>query len=146
MKRRKLQRVLANPVTHQGGFTLLEVLVAFMVGTLVLTVVLSGFSSGLVTLSRVDDLSTAALVAQSRLAEVGAQRPLEAGYFQGEDANNPDYRWEVNVSPLEWEYASELRSAGSVLFRVEATVIWEAAGRERTFSLVSLRSSTPAPI
>ena len=126
---------------RQAGFTLLEVLVAFVVASLLLTVLLRAFASGLIGTARVDQLSMAALVAQSRLAEVGVIEPLQPGRYQGVDEGAEDFRWEVEVRPLDWEFAGTLSDQGRVLYRVEVQVRWDAQRGEQTFSLVTLRNA-----
>lgn len=137
---RTVKRGIGHFRQQQSGFTLLEVLVAFVVGTLILVVVLSGFSSGLTGLVRVDRLSVAALVAQSKLAEVSVIDPLTPGLYEGVEQAEHQYRWQVEVAPLNWELAGALSSSNATLYRVEVRVYWESAGRQQHFSLLSLRN------
>ena len=58
-------------MTRQAGFTLLEVLAAFLVAALALGAVLQSFSSGMRGQSTADAYSQAALHAASMLARVG---------------------------------------------------------------------------
>lgn len=67
----------------QRGFTILEVLVAFLLAALLLAVILSGFSTGLSGLARTGKTAQAALIAQSRLAELGVLESLTAGEYSG---------------------------------------------------------------
>lgn len=125
---------------RQRGFTILEVLVGFLISALLLSVILSAFSSGMSGLSKTDSLSKAALVAQSRLFEVGVSTPLVAGAYQGEDRSG--YRWSVEISPLAWEYAPALQEQGAALYRVTVQVIGRGDSR---FELSSLRFATQEP-
>ncbi|SDU36116.1 prepilin-type N-terminal cleavage/methylation domain-containing protein [Halopseudomonas salegens] len=126
---------------RERGFTLLEVLVAFVVATLLLTVLLRAFSSGLTGLARVDRLSMAALVAQSRLAEVGVTEPLQPGTYQGSEDTDYEFSWEVDIRPLDWEYAGLLSDQSRVLYRVEVRVTWPSVRGEQTFVLMTLRNA-----
>lgn len=122
----------------QRGFTILEVLVGFVIAALLLSVILSAFAGGLRGLSRTDRISQAALVAQSRLAEVGHSVPLQAGYHEGRDASG--YSWQVGIEPLRWELAGQLQERERVLYRVSARVLWdEGRGRTARYDLVTLR-------
>ncbi|MES2817372.1 MAG: prepilin-type N-terminal cleavage/methylation domain-containing protein [Pseudomonadota bacterium] len=129
---------------RQQGFTILEVLVAFLVAALLLTTILSGFASGMTGLFRADRYSVAALVAQSRMAEVGITEALKPGSYQGRDSADPDYSWRVEVSPLDWDYAGRFAEMGGTLYRVKVSVFWQGGGRDNVFALTSLRGAVEA--
>lgn len=128
------------PCRPQRGFTILEVLVAFMVAALLLTVILSSFTTGMSSLAKTDGLSVAALVAQSRLAELGVSVPLEEGVSEGQDESAPEYRWRINVAPLTWDFADPLKEAGGIVYKVDVTVTWPGTRRRGSFTLTSLRT------
>lgn len=123
----------------QNGFTILEVLVAFLVAALLLSVILSGFSTGLSSLARADRMSQAALVAQSRLAELGVLEPLKEGEVSGQDEQHSDYRWQVLVQPFAWEYAQALSEHNTTLYKVDIEVFWPAGEKEHSFLLSTLK-------
>lgn len=128
-----------NTPRCQRGFTILEVLVAFLVAALLLSVILTGFSSGMKQLVRADRLSQASLVAQSRMAEVGVVQQLQEAQFSGHDGQFSDFSWEVNIAPFSWEFAAPLAGMGGTLYRIDVEVSWPAAGKVHSFSLSSLR-------
>ena len=123
----------------QRGFTILEVLVAFLVAALLLSVILSGFSSGMSQLVRADRTSQAAIVAQSRLAEVGVLQALQATHYEGRDQQQADFRWQVDIVPFEWELAGPLAGVGGTMYRVDGEVFWPAGEKTHSFMLSSLR-------
>lgn len=123
----------------QRGFTILEVLVAFLVAALLLSVILSGFSSGMSQLVRADRISQAAIVAQSRLAEVGVLQPLQVMHYQGSDKQQADFSWQVDIVPFEWEFAGSLAQVGSTMYRVDVEVFWSSGNKTQSFMLSSLR-------
>lgn len=125
----------------QSGFTILEVLVAFLVAALLLAVILSGFSTGLSSLARADRMSQAALVAQSRLAELGVLEPLQEGEVSGQDEQHSSYRWRVTVLPFAWEYAQALSQQNAILYKVDVEVFWPAGDKEHSFLLSTLRQA-----
>lgn len=126
----------------QRGFTILEVLVAFLLAAMLLAVILSGFSTGLSNLSRTGKTVQAAFIAQSRLAELGIVAPLEEGEYSGEaEDSQVAYRWRVRVLPFEWGYAAGLREQGLEMYKVEVDVFWPATLGEHQYQLVTLRTA-----
>ena len=123
----------------QRGFTILEVLVAFLVASLLLSVILSGFSSGMSHLVRTDRISQAAIVAQSRLAEVGVLQPLQVANYTGNDGQSSDFYWQVDIVSFEWEFAGSLAAVGNIMYRVDVEVFWPSGEKTQSFLLSSLR-------
>lgn len=121
------------------GFTLLEVLVAFLVAALLITVILSAFAGGARNLAKTDQIALAALVAQSRLAELGVVAPLQAGVEEGV-SDDGLFHWRVRVEPLAWEFAAGLSAQGAALQRVDVEVSWTGGGRDNVFALTTLRT------
>src|SRR5882672_10305504 len=80
-----------------AGFTLIETLVAFAILGLVAGAVLSIFSTGPSKLSRAENQRFAVLTAQSVLALVGSERPLQTGTWQGGLAHGE--RWTLSIEP-----------------------------------------------
>lgn len=122
---------------RQQGFTLIEILVAFMVLTLVLTVVFRIFSGGLRNIELSSDYTRAVLVAESQLTAAGITVPLEIGETSGEW--NEHFHWQRIIEAyLPWEEEKELSSAVQG-YRVTVNVNWEQAGQQRRLSLGSIR-------
>jgi general secretion pathway protein I len=97
-----MQQSLGNK-RGQGGFTLLEIVVAFVIFGLIFATVLKILSGSLRNTQRSAEYTQAALWAQSRLDAVGIDPPLESGSYDGEF--DQDYRWELDVSPYEFNGA-----------------------------------------
>ena len=68
----------------QSGFTLLEVVIAFVVLALVLTSVFQVFSTGLARTANLDEYSRALVIAQSRLAAANIEEGVKEGQAKGE--------------------------------------------------------------
>jgi general secretion pathway protein I len=122
------------------GFSLLEVLVAFVILALTLSVMMRIFSGGLGNAALSEDYTRALLLAESRLAELGAQ-PVE-GEAQGEFDGK--YRWHSLVRP--WadepdESGMEAPPLPVKLMEIEVRVAWgeESGGRQREIGLSALR-------
>ena len=78
-----------------AGFTLLEVLVAFAVLSVALAVLFQVFAQGFGGVQRAEGVTGALLRAESRLAEIGRTRPLEAGEDSGDFGDG--YRWHTVI-------------------------------------------------
>jgi len=80
-----------------GGFTLIEILVAFAILALTLTALLHVFSSGLRNIDAADRHLMATMLARSVLDEVGTEIPIIAGERSAEIEQG--YRWTVRIFP-----------------------------------------------
>jgi general secretion pathway protein I len=126
------------------GFSLLEVLVAFVILALVGTALFRMFSGALANVGAADDYSRAVLVAESVLAEAAGVQPLREGTAAG-TADNGRIAWTAQVTPYtppqvnpDIEQASE--SMPTRLFRIVTEVTFPAAnGNPRTFALTTIR-------
>ena len=110
-------------MTKQSGFTLLEILVAFVIMALSLGILLQIFSSGVNAAIVAEDYTNAVQIAESLLAETGAEIPLQPGYRSGIEADT--YHWRVNI--FRYEMQDMIRgeqSEGPVLMQVEVSVSW----------------------
>ena len=77
---------------RQRGFSLLEVLVAFVILSLVVTALFRLFSGALVNASAADDYTHAVLVAESALAEAAAAVPLVEATNSGSADDSSTHR------------------------------------------------------
>ena len=127
----------------QQGFTLIEVLVAFMILTLSLSVLLRIFSGGLNNVSVAGDYAQAVLLAESQLAVVGRSEPLRVGQSYGESGEQ--FRWRRTVeSYLPWEDDTALTMPVSG-YHVSVEVSWTHNGRDQQITLNSLRVQQRPP-
>lgn len=121
-------------MNNQRGFTLIEVLIAFAILAMLLGAIYQTFSSGLDASVRAERRAAAALHAQSVLAALGSDGPLEEGASTGE--LDGGYRWQTSVRLLE----SAGETARLDAFEVTVRVSWEATlGRQGSVSLDTLR-------
>ena len=131
-----MRRVDSQP--RQRGFSLLEVLVAFVILTTALAVLFRIFSGGLNNLSVSGDYNQAILLAQSKLAGVGVEEPLQTGETYGEWEAG-DFRWRQLVESYNpWE-EEKLLSMPLVGYLVTLEVSWGERDRERRFTLKTMR-------
>jgi len=124
---------------REAGFTLIEVVVAFVMLALVLGVSFQIFSTGLQRAGDLEDYSRALVIAQSRLAEASYGDTFEEGEKSGE-TDDRRFRWTVGVSQFDDGTPVEQRVLASFYsVRIAVRVGWNsAAGTERHLDLSTL--------
>jgi general secretion pathway protein I len=129
---------------RHGGFSLLEVLVAFVILSLVATALFRLFSGALGNASAADDYSRAVLVAESVLTEAASAEPLVEATNAG-SADGGRIAWTARTAPYSPPGVSpDLERAGDAmptrLYRITAEVTFAApSGGNRTFALATTR-------
>ncbi|HVF64196.1 MAG TPA: type II secretion system protein [Casimicrobiaceae bacterium] len=132
------------------GFSLIEVLAAFVILALVATALFQLYGGALGNAAASDEWSRAVLVAQSRLASAASTLPLVEKTERGTD-DDGRIRWESKVAPWEApdadpELARVSEGMTTRLYRVEVEVRFPGiAGRERTFSLATVKLAAKDP-
>ncbi len=105
------------------GFTLLEVMVAMAIIAIALTAVLGSQSQSLSLASEAKFITTAAFLAQGKMAEIEAEKAedltSDSGDF-GEDF--PGYGWELSVNDVTLD---EPEGVSEHLKQIDLTVSWE---------------------
>ena len=123
----------------QSGFTLIEVVVAFVLLTLVLAVGFQIFSTGMARAGELDERSRALDIAQSQLAAAGTVATFEEAQTQG-DSQDRRFHWTTTVTPTDEGQAPNMPAqVGFVLWRIETRVDWTTpAGRPQQLTLATL--------
>ena len=135
------------------GFSLLEVLAAFVILALVATALFQMFSGALTNAAAADDWSRAVLFAESRLTLAANAQPLVEAEDSGREESG--LRWESRVlaldmpppelvdaeaAPVEVDAGQIVDNRPTRLYRVEVDVHFPGvAGKDRTFSLATVR-------
>jgi general secretion pathway protein I len=126
---------------REAGFTLIEVVVAFVLLALVLSVSFEIFSTGMARASDLDDRARALVVAQSRLAAAGAEEALKEGVASGETEDRR-FQWTTTVRRAEDVAISPdgtYPTGAYALYRVDVHVAWRGAdSRDRALDLATL--------
>jgi general secretion pathway protein I len=139
----------SRPRTRAAGFSLLEVLAAFVILALVGTALFRLFSGALGNAALSDEYSRATLYAESRLAALGVETPLREGVQQG-TSEDGYYAWTVKIEPYTPGTTPEIdgtvATMGVSLWRLATTVRWPGApGSERSVALATLKVAIKEP-
>jgi len=107
----------AKRAASRQGFTLLEVMIAMAILATVLVTVFHSQSQSIAMANESRAMTTLALLAQSRMAEVEGQQNLSTGQTSGKFGDDfPDYSWTVGITQPPGPGSSYLR-------KIEVTVI-----------------------
>jgi general secretion pathway protein I len=128
---------------RQKGFTLIEVVCAFVILSLVLATSYQIFSSGLQRAGDLEDYSRALVIAQSQLEQASFGETFDDGQTGGESEDHR-FRWTVSVSRYEDTTENKPATAQPVTqafvpVRIAVRVTWRtAADREKNLDLATL--------
>lgn len=135
-------------LARQRGFSLIELIAAFVVFALAFGVLMGILSSSIRNTRLAAEYTQAALWAQSRLDVVGIGEKLKEGHESGRF--DDDYRWELDISkyeppPMPVEsgvpHSGNLENFQSIeLYRVDLEVLWGDRRSSKSAHFVSLRS------
>ncbi len=128
------------------GFTLIEVVAAFAILALGLSLVMQIATGGMRQARQAADYTEAALLAQSLLDTAGVGERLELGDSRGEWEEG--FRWELSVAPYELEASDASPGVDPLtspvrLVELSLTVVWERGGKQREARYRSLRAMLP---
>ena len=131
-------------VRRQSGFTLLEVLLAFVIFALTFATVLEIVAASTRSTMRASAYSEAALLAKSLAEQLGTEIPIEAGSYSGETEDG--IAWVIEISDFEGlgddtrtlELAGEI---GTRIYWVDMTLSWGTEPRTGEATFTTLRST-----
>lgn len=126
----------------ESGFTIIEVLAAFVVFSVVIALLLQVFTGGLRDAQLTNEYAHAVMIAQSRLAAVTTEERVLEGAKSGTEGG---YEWSVELTAYDerQELAPEQRGKDYnlrvQLMRAQSKVEWAAAdGNQRSVRLATL--------
>ena len=119
----------------QQGFSLLEILVAFSILAVSVTILLHIFALGVNTVTVAEDYSQAVQLAESLMAKTGVETPLKAGQISG--LLNDKYHWQVFIEPF--IFNAQTTNTSASLFKVKVVVYWGDTTQHRQIKLISLK-------
>lgn len=137
-----------------GGFTLLEVMLAFALLAFAMSLLIGMLANGLHQVSRAEGATEATLHAQSLLDPVGTLEPIAAGSREGYFDGNR-YHWRMQITPVgdpapRTAPATPLTPAAGalappVLYRVVLDISWGDGQPAQTLHFVTLRARSTSP-
>ncbi|WP_446811733.1 type IV pilus modification PilV family protein [Methylomonas sp. 2BW1-5-20] len=127
------------------GFSLLEILVAFSIMAIALTVLLRIFGTGVNNAVISEEYTIAVQIAESLMARTGVETALTAGESQGNEGDK--YDWQVVVSPATPPAAkrrlkdeeSDQQTPAAELMSVRVRVSWGDEEQARSIELNTLK-------
>jgi general secretion pathway protein I len=120
---------------NEGGFTLVEVIVALAILSLGLSVLLGSMSGSLRQTANAARMAEASALAQSLLAEVGTGLQIKPEDSFGQFRNG--YRWHLKMQPYGGVREREEWPVGA--YQVSTEVEWEEGTSRRSYVLTTLR-------
>lgn len=139
-------RMLAS--RSQAGFTLLEVMLAFVLLSTAMALLIAMLSNGLRQVRQAQDETEATLYAQSLFEEIGTLESLKPGIREGEFAGGR-YRYRLVVeriadplpaASLPGRTASPESLDSAQLFRIDMQVLWGEGKPAERLHFVTLRA------
>ncbi len=135
--------IIAGRPSSMRGYTLIEVIVAFALLALALTLLLGSLSSAARQVHWADGAGRATLYAQSLLDQAGVGVPLSAGSRSG-DFEDGLYHWTLDVHP--YVEAGAIKPAttadGAQLFEIGLQIEWGPQAAQH-LQMQTLRLSRP---
>lgn len=114
-------------IRRQRGFTLVEIVVAFVLLSLVLATSYQIFSTGMARASDLEDYSHALEIAQTQISQVSIGEQYEEGQTSGQ-SEDQRFKWTVTIA----RYETDVDPTKAVLaalypIRVGVQVTWRSA-------------------
>ena len=131
--------------SRQRGFTLIEVIIAFALLALALTLLLGTLSGSAREVRWSADAGRAALHAQSLLEQTGVGESLQPGTRDGEFEDGR-YRWNLRIEPYadpSQRTRDTIDPAAPRLLRLALTMEWGEGGPRQRLELQTLRLAQP---
>ena len=134
----------SNSRQKTQGFTLIEVIASFTILAMTFMVVLEILSNSSTNTIKSSERSQIAMLAQSKMAEVGLIIPVEEGSVSGSFDEN--ISWDINIQAYEVPYEGNVQMdfAPVELFKVVLTISWfDGYGERRAVDFTTLKAMTP---
>jgi len=135
----------ATGLCDDSGFTLLEVMIAFVIAALATGALFGGTVAGLNATSVAAKYDEAISLARSHLAGIGHGAPIAQQETSG--AEGEGFTWHLRIREAssrqlvltDQDRANDIKPSRAVLYDIVVTESWKAGGRERQVSLATRR-------
>ncbi len=127
-----------------AGFTLLEVMLAFVIFAISFATVLEIMGGSMRSVSRASDDTEVALLAQSVMDLVGTEIPVEEGQYDGNSMER--YNWRLDIFLYEVNGEQDLATpelvelSGIELYWIDLNISWQSGRRERDMHFSTIKS------
>lgn len=131
---------------NQPGFTLLEVLIAFIIAAIALAVLFQGAAGGLRAVRTASRYEQATARARSHLAVIGHGQPIAAGLQSGDDGSG--FTWRTRIAPAAtWRHTPreddpQTEAVTLTLYDITVAIDWTEDGKPRSVTLQTRRIGT----
>ncbi len=130
---------------RDAGFTLLEVMIAFVIAALAIGALFGGAVAGLDATSVAARYDEAVSLARSHLAAIGHGDAIAPQETRGADGEG--FTWHLTIREAgsrqlalsDQDRANDVRPSRAVLYDVRVTESWKVGGRERQFTIATRR-------
>lgn len=128
-------------IARPRGFTLIEVVVAFLLLSIVMATGFELFTTGMRRASDLEERAAALAVAQSRLASAGVETTLKEGSASGQ-TDDGRYQWTTTIAKSDEGKADPNQPIQTAygLFRIDVKVTWRGSDqRDHSLELATLQ-------
>jgi general secretion pathway protein I len=131
--------------TAEDGFTLLEVIIAFAISALAVSLLYQGVTGGLGATQIAGKTTEAVLMARSHLAAIGHGSAIAQQESSGVDGDG--FSWKLHIRPIQSremdlsdsDRANDTKPTNAVLYEVEVTESWQDGPRTRSVTIATHR-------
>ncbi len=128
-----------------GGFTLLEVIVAFAISALAVSILYEGTAGGLMATASAGKMVEALSLAQSHIAAIGRGAAISQQEASGVDGGG--FNWTLHTKPVasremtlsDSDRANDTKETSAVLYDVVVTETWNEGIRHRSVTVATRR-------
>jgi general secretion pathway protein I len=125
-------------IQRKDGFTLLEVLVAFVLLVTVVTVILQLFSSNIKALSVSEDYASAVVRAESKMREILDNEQLAENVWS--ETSPEGYRFDITVAKA---YEARTKDMPMKILEIGVTMSWKMRGKDKSLILSTMKAVKP---
>ena len=123
---------------RKDGFTLLEVLVAFVLLATTVTVILQLFSSNIKALSVSEDYASAVVRAESKMREILDNEQLSENAWS--ETSPEGYRFDITVAQA---YETRTKDLPLKILEIDVTMSWKKGGKDKSLTLNTMKTVKP---